>query len=53
MLISAHEANNEYYYPGGAPWVHGWTSQQLVTAAQVKATGGTFELKAPVKEPEE
>lgn len=52
MNISVHEANNEYYYPGGTAWVHGWTSQQLVSAAQVTATGGTYELKAPT-EPEE
>lgn len=47
MYISAHEANNEYYYPGGTAWALGWTSQQLVTTAIVQATGGTYEVRAP------
>lgn len=51
MNISAHEANNEFYYPGGTPWAFGWTCQQLVTSTIVTATGGTYETKAPkVKE---
>jgi len=45
MNISAHEANNEYFYGNGAgsgtPWVLGWTAQQLVTAAIVTQTGET------------
>lgn len=43
MLISAHEANNQYYYQGGTPWAFGWTSQNLVSSSEVTATGGEYE----------
>jgi len=43
MNISVHEANNEYYYPGGTPWALGWTSQNLVTSTEVTVTGGDYE----------
>jgi len=41
MNISVHETNNEFYYPGGTAWALGWTSQKLVTVAEVTATGET------------
>lgn len=54
MNISVHEANNQYYNgASGAGWALGWSSQKLVSASQVTATGGTYEIVAPVHEEKE
>lgn len=46
MQISVHDYSNETYtYPTAAavtPWMHAWTAQQLVSAAEVTQTGGTY-----------
>lgn len=54
MNISAHDYSNQTFTwngpAGNGGWGPGWNSQQLVTAAIVTATGGTYETEAPVKE---
>jgi len=50
MNISVHEHNNAFYCGSGTPWAHAWSAQKLVSAAVVAATGGTYEVSAPVEE---
>lgn len=54
MNISAHDIINQSFTWKGAAgnggWDLGWSSQKLVTSAIVTATGGTYEVTAPVKE---
>ena len=53
MNISAHDITNQSFTWNGAAgnggWDLGWTTQKLVTASIVTATGGTYEVKEPVK----
>jgi hypothetical protein len=55
MNISAHDITNQSFTWKGAAgnggWDLCWSSQKLVTSAIVTATGGTYEVAAPVDEP--
>jgi hypothetical protein len=50
MNISAHDYSNQFY--PGSGWDLSWSSQKLVSSSQVTSTGGTYEVRAPVTEPD-
>lgn len=56
MQISAHDEHNKFNTTNNGAvtastpaWGHSWNAQQNVTAAIVKATGGTYSVTAPVE----